>query len=227
MISIVVGLSRINDGRVTARARVRFVVGVSVLAAIVGLSCRSYAEALAIGGLVGLAGVDAIGGIVPFIVGLPVLVVALTASMIEGRAYETAVGLAIVASAVGLVLLGIQQRRLLGFGILAYVVALVGAAERWPAAIAAGVAAWFFLLVALHRAAGEKQLSGGDVVLAALVGAALGWRAGSAALLAGVVIAITLWAIFVRGRARTLRFGPSLALGTVPVLWVLAIHPVG
>jgi leader peptidase (prepilin peptidase)/N-methyltransferase len=63
----------------------------------------------------------------------------------------------------------------------------------------------------------------GDVKLAAMIGAFLGWPVGPVALylgfLVGGIVAVTLLALRVRGRKDAIPFGPSLAAGALLALF--------
>jgi prepilin signal peptidase PulO-like enzyme (type II secretory pathway) len=198
----------------------------AAVATAAGFLTGSFAAACAVGALCAFAIIDARSGEVPFVIALPALALVLAAAFGQGVFYPALVGSGVTASAVGLVLVANQQPRLLGAGILIYVLALLGAAEHWVGALVGAGLGWAGLLWYLRKTDSGMGLSGGDIVLAAFAGAALGWQAGSVALLVGVLIAVGIWAILVRGKDRSLRFGPSLAIGTLLVLWFLYIHPI-
>jgi len=92
-------------------------------------------------------------------------------------------------------------------------------AEWIGGSLAAGL---FFLVVALAYPAG---LGMGDVKLALLIGAALGWSVTAALLLgtlaAGIAAGVILFREGSAGRKRTIPLGPFLAAGAIVVLLFL------
>jgi leader peptidase (prepilin peptidase)/N-methyltransferase len=91
-------------------------------------------------------------------------------------------------------------------------------------ASAAGAAALIVAIVVASRGG----MGGGDVKLAAMIGAFLGWPGVAVALFAGFIIGgligITLLALRLRGRKDAIAFGPSLAAGAlVGLFWGEAI----
>ena len=72
--------------------------------------------------------------------------------------------------------------------------------------------------------ASRGGMGGGDIKLAAMLGAFLGWQAGLLAIflgvLAGGVVGVVLLVLRLRGRKDAIPFGPFLALGgTVSLFW--------
>ena len=84
---------------------------------------------------------------------------------------------------------------------------------------AAGAGA-FFLLIAIISRGG---MGGGDIKLAAMMGAFLGWRAVAVALLLaftlGAVVGLLLMGLGRRSRKDPIPFGPALAVGAVLALF--------
>lgn len=96
---------------------------------------------------------------------------------------------------------------------------------RFPDALfAAAGAGAFFLLIAIVSRGG---MGGGDIKLAAMMGAFLGWPAIVVALLLaftlGALVGLTLVALRLRGRKDPIPFGPALAVGGIIAL--LASRP--
>ena len=93
--------------------------------------------------------------------------------------------------------------------------------ERFGNALltAAGAGA-FFLLIAIISRGG---MGGGDIKLAAMMGAFLGWRAVAVALLLaftlGAVVGLLLMGLGRRSRKDPIPFGPALAVGAVLALF--------
>ena len=92
---------------------------------------------------------------------------------------------------------------------------------RWPDALI-GIAVGGLLFFAIIVASGGG-MGGGDMKLAAMLGAFLGWRpllvAILAAVLSGGVLAIGLLALRRKGRKDAVPFGPFLALGGLVALF--------
>ena len=84
---------------------------------------------------------------------------------------------------------------------------------------AAGAAAVILAIVVVSRGG----MGGGDIKLAALMGAFLGWPAVAVALfvafLAGGTVGIILLALRLRGRKDAIPFGPALAAGALAALF--------
>ncbi len=149
-------------------------------------------------------------------VGLPLLFAALAWPGGDGA-------LAACLFAAVLVLLAVvdlEQRRLPNVVVLPALAAAVALSDDPLAAalVAAGAFGAFLSLWALGRYVyGPGALGMGDVKLAALLGAALGWPAGGYALLLGVLLAggFAAWLLLSRraGRGALLPYGAFLALG--------------
>ncbi len=77
-----------------------------------------------------------------------------------------------------------------------------------------------FYLIALASRGG---MGGGDIKLAAMLGAFLGWQSGLLAIFVGVliggVVGVTLLLLRLRGRKDAIPFGPFLAVGGVVALF--------
>ncbi|MDR7540572.1 MAG: prepilin peptidase [Armatimonadota bacterium] len=88
-----------------------------------------------------------------------------------------------------------------------------------PAVVAAAGAGAFFLLIALVSRGG---MGGGDIKLAAMMGAFLGWPAIAVGLLVGFLVGaaagLVLMAARKRSRKDPIPFGPALAVGGVVAL---------
>lgn len=89
---------------------------------------------------------------------------------------------------------------------------------------AAGAAALILLIIVVSRGG----MGGGDVKLAAMIGAFLGWPGVAVALFAGFmiggVVGVALLALRLRGRKDAIPFGPALAAGgLVSLFWGGAI----
>jgi leader peptidase (prepilin peptidase)/N-methyltransferase len=104
--------------------------------------------------------------------------------------------------------------------------ALSAAQGRLPGAVlAAFVDAGVILLivVASEWILKRQGMGMGDVKLAAMIGAFLGWPVGPVALylgfLAGGLVAVTLLLLRVRGRKDPIPFGPALAAGALLALF--------
>jgi leader peptidase (prepilin peptidase)/N-methyltransferase len=84
----------------------------------------------------------------------------------------------------------------------------------------AGPAAAAFLALPLIVRRGE--VGGGDIKLALLMGAAVGWQVFAAILIGCLaIVPVALWMLFREGsiRGATLPFGPFLAFGTLAILF--------
>jgi leader peptidase (prepilin peptidase)/N-methyltransferase len=84
----------------------------------------------------------------------------------------------------------------------------------------AGPAAAGFL--ALPRIVSKDGVGGGDIKLALLMGAAVGWQVFAAILIGCLaIVPVALWMLYRKGsiRGATLPFGPFLAFGTLAILF--------
>jgi leader peptidase (prepilin peptidase)/N-methyltransferase len=101
--------------------------------------------------------------------------------------------------------------------------ALVSPGEIWQYLIGAAVGGASLLLIALlgEWIFKKESMGGGDLKLAALVGAFLGWQmALFAAILAGALTGTTLIILGRKERQQYIPFGPFIALGAmVAIFW--------
>lgn len=152
----------------------------------------------ALGGLLAAASFAAFGPSWEFLSSTLLLVVALAASVIDGKHQVIPDRLTLPALAVGLALSLLPGRP-------TPVEALLGVV----------VVGGLLALVVLFYPAG---MGGGDVKFMAMVGAFLGWTKGLLALfvasLAGSVVGLALIGLGRRGRKQPIVFGPFLAIGT-------------
>ena len=157
-------------------------------------------------------------------VGMPLLFAALAGLTTDGRQ-----GVACLFAAV-LVLLAVvdlEQRRLPNVVVLPALIAAVALSDRPIAAALVGLAAFavFWALSALgSRLYGPGALGMGDVKLAALLGAALGWPLAAYAMMGGVLLAggFAAWLLLSgrAGRGALLPYGAFLAAGGIVTLVV-------
>ncbi len=162
------------------------------------------------------------------VVALPLLFV-----LLAGRAGDPQAALAAGLFAAVLVLLAVvdwEQRRLPNVVVLpALAAAVILSAQPLASMVAAMLALVVFLgLFALGRwLYGPGALGMGDVKLAALVAAMVGWPAAGAALLLGVLLAggaAAVWLLSGRaGRGALLPYGTFLALGGLVVLVIVSL----
>lgn len=135
--------------------------------------------------------------------------------------------LVLVAVLLLLAVVDAEQRRLPNAVVLPGIIAAVLLSPDRAAAMAGG-AMGFLLFLGLYllgrRLYGPGALGAGDVKLAALVGAAVGWPGAGYALLLGIVLAggAAVWLSLSGrgGRGATLPYGAFLALGGVVALFI-------
>lgn len=119
-------------------------------------------------------------------------------------------------------------------GVTALLLAVAGTVDGWsPATVAAASAlAWFGLYWALWFGTAGRGMGFGDVVLAPVLGLALGWLGWGSSLVGllggfgiGALVGLTLMAVGRAGRRSQIPFGPSMLAGAAlgifagPAIW--------
>lgn len=154
---------------------------------------------------------------------MPALFAGLAAWRDDPRA--TAITCLLCAVLALLAVVDVEQRRLPNVVVLpAIILAVALSSDRWAAVLAAGVGFIVFLVFYEYgyRRYGPGALGVGDVKLAALIGAAVGWPAIGFALALGVgmagMAAVGKILTLPDGRNATLPYGFYMAVGGVIVL---------
>lgn len=121
-----------------------------------------------------------------------------------------------------------------GLAVTAALLAIAGTVEGWsPAGVAlASALAWFGLYWALWFGTAGRGMGFGDVVLAPMLGLALGWLGWGASLVGllggfavGALVGVALMAIGRAGRRSQIPYGPSMLAGAAlgvfagPAIW--------